>query len=69
MGTQHDRKLQATSRQAEEDYLRQTLAVVKDNLTHYGSEVARMQEDIDEMLMHYHDNDVEVLTKIGRAHV
>lgn len=67
MGTQHDRKLQATSRQAEEDYLRQTLAVVKDNLTHYGSEVARMQEDIDEMLMHYHDNDVEVLTILNNT--
>lgn len=50
------------SRQAEENYLEQTLAVVKDNLNNYGREVDRMQADIDEMLAHYHDNDVEVYT-------
>lgn len=50
------------SRQAEERYLEQTLAVVRDNLDNYGREVNRMQNDIDEMLAHYHDNDVEVYT-------
>lgn len=57
----------STSRQAEESYLQQTLAVVRDNLSHYGKEVARMQEDIDEMLAHYHDNDVEVLTILNNT--
>ena len=47
--------------QEEEAYLAKTLAVVRDNVKNYGSEVARMQADIDEMLEHYHDNDVEVL--------
>ena len=33
----------------------------------YGREVARMQEDIDEMLAHYHDNDVEVYTILSNT--
>lgn len=67
MGTQHKQKNRDLSRQAEENYLEQTLAVVKDNLTNYGQEVSRMQEDIDEMLAHYHDNDVEVLTILNNT--
>ena len=67
MDTQHKQKNRDLSRQAEENYLEQTLAVVKDNLTNYGREVSRMQEDIDEMLAHYHDNDVEVLTILNNT--
>lgn len=67
MSTRSDHTLPATSRQAEEDYLQRTLAVVHDNLAHYGREVARMQEDIDEMLAHYHDNDTEVLTILNNT--
>ena len=55
------------SRQAEERYLGKTLAVVNDNLENYGREVARMQEDIDEMLAHYHDDNVEVLTILNNT--
>lgn len=61
MSTQQSNE-KALSRQAEECYLEQTLAVVRDNLENYGREVNRMQNDIDEMLAHYHDNDVEVYT-------
>lgn len=53
--------------QEEEAYLAKTLAVVRDNVKNYGSEVARMQADIDEMLEHYHDNDVEVLTILNNT--
>lgn len=67
MSRQPKATVPATSRQAEEQYLRQTLAIVQDNLVHYGKEVARMQEDIDEMLAHYHDNDVEVLTILNNT--
>ena len=67
MGTQHKQENRDLSRQAEENYLEQTLVVVKDNLTNYGREVSRMQEDIDEMLAHYHDNDVEVLTMLNNT--
>ncbi len=51
-----------TSRQAEEAYLEKTLAIIRDNIKSYGHEIARMQEDIDEMLERYHDNDVEVFS-------
>lgn len=67
MSTQHDSNPPSTSRQAEQRYLQQTLAVVKNNLARYGQEVSRMQEDIDEMLAHYHDNDVEVLTILNNT--
>lgn len=56
-----------TSRQAEEAYLAGTLKVVRDNVENYGREVKKMQEDIDEMLEHYHDNDAEVLTILNNT--
>lgn len=55
------------SRQEEETHLEGTLAVVKDNVANYGQEVARMKEDIDEMLTHYHDNDAEVYTILSNT--
>ena len=67
MSTQREKKNWDLSRQAEEQYLEQTLAVVKDNLANYGREVNRMQDDIDEMLAHYHDNDVEVYTILNNT--
>lgn len=62
-----NKKNRGVSRQAEERYLEKTLAVVNDNLENYGREVARMQEDIDEMLAHYHDDNVEVLTILNNT--
>ena len=56
-----------TSRKAEEAYLAETLRVVRDNVREYGQEIAKMQEDIDEMLEHYHDNDAEVLTILNNT--
>lgn len=67
MDTQQKKEKWAISRQAEEQYLKQTLAIVQDNLTNYGQEVSRMQEDIDVMLAHYHDNDTEVLTILNNT--
>ncbi len=67
MNNQTEQNPSSTSRQAEEAYLLQTLAIVQDNLIHYGKEVSRMQEDIDEMLAHYHDNDMEVLTILNNT--
>lgn len=49
------------TRQEEEEYLAKTLAVVHDNVDNYGKEVAEMQEDIDEMLEHFHDDNPEVI--------
>lgn len=56
-----------TSKQEEEAYLAETLAVVHDNVDNYGREVERMQSDIDEMLEHYHDNDAEVYTILNNT--
>ncbi len=67
MGVEGKKESLAVSKQAEERYLKKTLAVVKDNVENYGREVARMQEDIDEMLAHYHDNDVEVYTILSNT--
>lgn len=56
-----------TDRKAEEQYLQDTMQVIQDNLANYGSEVSRMQGEIDEMLEHYHDNDVELWTLLNNT--
>lgn len=58
---------QAVSRQAEETHLENTLAVVQNNIDNYSKEVTRMNADIEEMLRHYHDNDVEVYTILNNT--
>jgi len=56
-----------TDRTAEERYLKETLQIIEKNLENYGSEVSRMQGEIDEMLEHYHDNDVELWTLLNNT--
>ncbi len=56
-----------TDRAAEEKYLQETLQVIESNLSSYSSEVTRMQAEIDEMLEHYHDNDVELWTILNNT--
>lgn len=56
-----------TDRESEKQYLKDTLEVVESNLKNYGSEVSRMQAQIDEMLEHYHDNDVELWTLLNNT--
>ena len=67
MSKEKEKEIPGTSRQAEENYLKETLKVVHKNVKSYSSEVARMQEDIDEMLEHYHDNDAEVFTILNNT--
>lgn len=67
MSTESMSKENRTDRRAEESYLRRTLSIANANVENYGREVARMQEDIDEMLAHYHDNDVEVFTILNNT--
>lgn len=57
----------ATSRPDEESHLEQTLSIVRENVDNYGREAARMNADIEEMLRHYHDNDVEVYTILNNT--
>lgn len=56
-----------TDREAEERYLRETLQVIQRNVQNYEQEVSRMQEEIDEMLDHYHDNDVELWSALNNT--
>lgn len=58
---------QKVSRQAEEAHLKNTLAIVRENVDNYSREVIRMNADIEEMLRHYHDNDVEVYTILNNT--
>ena len=41
--------------QREEEYLNQTLDIVKRNVENYESEIREMSDQIEEMLQHYHD--------------
>lgn len=56
-----------TDRKSEERYLEETMKVIDRNLAEYGSESRRMQAEIDEMLEHYHDNDVELWTLLNNT--
>lgn len=67
MKPEENKTVPGAFQQEEEAYLAKTLAVVRDNVKNYGSEVSRMQADIDEMLEHYHDNNVEVLTLLNNT--
>ena len=51
-------------KQQEEAYLKKTLQIIKRNMESYEGEVNKMQAEIDEMLEHYHDNDVELYTAL-----
>lgn len=53
--------------QREEEYLNQTLDIVKRNVENYESEIREMSDQIEEMLQHYHDNDVEVYTQMSNT--
>lgn len=53
--------------QREEEYLNQTLDIVKRNVENYESEIHEMSDQIEEMLQHYHDNDVEVYTQMSNT--
>lgn len=56
-----------TDRESEERYLQETMQVIESNLESYGSEVERMSGEIQEMLEHYHDNDVELWTILNNT--
>ena len=53
--------------QREEKYLNQTRDIVKRNVENYESEIREMSDQIEEMLQHYHDNDVEVYTQMSNT--
>lgn len=54
----------STSRQAEEENLTRTLAVIRNNMNNYGADVSRMRAEIDEMLEHFHDDNPELINQL-----
>ena len=54
-------------RREEEAYLKETLLTIKTNIKNYQGQTSKMQEEIDEMLDHYHDNDVELYTALNNT--
>lgn len=52
------------SRQAEEQYLAETLAVIHDNIEKYGHDVAQMKAQINDMLEHFHDDNPELINQL-----
>lgn len=66
-GREWNRQMTNTDRNSEMHYLRDTLSIVEEHLTKYEEEIERTQESIDEMLVHYHDNDVELWTLLNNT--
>lgn len=60
-------QLPGTSRQDEETFLEQTLAVIQSNLANYGEQVGRMREEIDDMLDHFHDDNPELINLLENS--
>lgn len=57
-------KFPGTSRQEEEKHLAETLAVIHENVESYGQNVARMREEIDDMVEHFHDDNPELINQL-----
>ncbi len=64
---QKNTPLPLTTRADEDRYLRETLEVVKANTADYSRQATQMKADIDDMLEHYHDNDMESLTELNNT--
>ncbi len=60
-------QVHGTSRQDEEDFLEHTLAIIRNNLEIYGEQVARMREEIDDMLDHFHDDNPELINLLENS--
>ena len=60
-------KVHGTSRQEEEAFLKQTLAVIHNNLEVYGQRVRSMREEIDDMLDHFHDDNPELINLLENS--
>ena len=60
-------KVHGTSRQEEEAFLEQTLAVIHNNLEVYGQRVRCMRKEIDDMLDHFHDDNPELINLLENS--
>ena len=67
MNQEEQSNVHGTSRQAEEAFLEETLAVIHGNLEVYGEQVGRMREEIDDMLDHFHDDNPELINMLENS--
>ena len=67
MREEQKRELPGTSREAEEQHLKETLTVVRENVEKYGAEVSGLRSSIDDMLNHFHDDNPELINELENA--
>lgn len=60
--------LPGRTRRAEELHLKETLAIIRDNVDRYRREVAEMREDIDRMQDHFHDDNPELINTLENTY-
>ena len=68
MSTNTKKELPGTSRQAEEQRLQETLAVVRDNLDKYNEQVSTLRSSIDDMQAHFHDDNPELINELENTY-
>ena len=68
MGAETINGLPGTSREAEEQRLEETLAVVRDNLNKYSEDVSELRTSIESMLAHFHDDNPELINELENAY-
>lgn len=68
MSVKPQKELPGTSRQAEEQHLRETLAVVQNNMKKYHEEVAALRSNIDDMQAHFHDDNPELINELENTY-
>ncbi len=61
---QKTNELPNTSMAAEKHHLKETLAVIYDNIENYGRDVSKMAEEIEDMLEHFHDDNPELINTL-----
>ena len=64
MNSEKEKILHGISREAEEENLAETLAVIQNNIQNYGRDVSAMREEIDDMLEHFHDDNPELINTL-----
>ena len=67
MNQDEQSKVHGTSRRDEEEFLEQTLSVIRNNLETYGEQVGRMRKEIDDMLDHFHDDNPELINLLENS--
>lgn len=68
MSAKQTKNSPGTSRQAEEQHLQETLAVVQDNMEKYSEKVSTLRGSIDDMLAHFHDDNPELINELENTY-